>query len=284
MDPTQLIVQPVVSGATAAFVEQALSASTQWLRDRFAHHREAAQAQATANRNAYLDELAQRVQRLEVESDFLREQIAAAMSRPDFSVLMEHAVFAAAQTDNREKQVVLATIVSERLRVESDTLVALTSQMAADAAAHLAPKHLHILGFTYTVRQRRFPQFDPPVAPELHRRMELEWVALMLKPYEDLAFTRLDLQHLDSVRCLGARYGFFSASLDDELKSTTSPDFDYGRFVMTEIGARFQALYEATGLGGTTLTSTGSLIGMYVADQLANRPTDVTHWEVDTLP
>jgi hypothetical protein len=118
------------------------------------------------------------------------------------------------------------------------------------------------------------------VAPELLRTTEVEWVTLMLKPYEELDFTMLDLLHLDSVGCLGARHGMFlSPDLESQLKRATSPDFDYGQFVSTPVGASFQAHYEGSRLNGTSLTSSGSLIGMYVADQLANQPTDVTRWD-----
>jgi hypothetical protein len=291
MDPSELlIVEAAVSGAAGAFVQQVLTSGGGWLKDRFAHHSRAAQKKAAANGSAFLEELATKVQRLELESEFLREQVAHAMSQPDFTVLMQQAFLAAAQTGDPEKHTTLATIVAERLRVESDTVVALTSQMAAEAVAHLTPNQLHILAFAYTVETMRFPQPTTSVTPELLRTLEQVWVTLWLRPYEDLTCSVLDLLHLDSVGCLGARRGMLTYSdlrslrvtpapaLKEMLQQATNLEFDYARYVESPVGARFQALYESGGINDPSLTSTGSLIGMYVADQLASRPTDATRW------
>jgi hypothetical protein len=47
---------------------------------------------------------------------------------------------------------------------------------------------------------------------------------------------------------------------------------------MTRTEPKNRRVYDSQGLGGEMLTSVGSLIGMFVADQLANRPTDLTTW------
>jgi hypothetical protein len=282
MDPLQqFLATTAASSAISTVVQQAIVASGHWFHERYGHHSPAVQQQVKANVTSYLEELVSRIHKVEAENDIMKQQVATMMSQLDIAMLMERALLAGAETSDRQRHATLATIVSERLRVETDSLPALTSAIAVDAVAHLSPRHLQILAFTYTVEWMRWPKPEWSVAPALLSTMELEWAALSLKPYEGLEFTARDLNHLESAGCLGARRAFLTPDLNSKLRIATSPDFEYMRFVETPSGARFQAIYEGKELNGTSLTSSGSLIGMYVADQLADRPSDVTRWESD---
>ncbi len=274
-----LIITTVVSGAAGGLVNQTITSGSQWLRDRFAHHKEEAQKKAGENASDFLNELAPRIKKLEENSDFLREKIETAMSQPDFSALMQQALLSAAQTESKEKHILLAQVVSERLRADADSLLALTSQMACEAISHITSQQLKILGLHYTLEHMRFPAAHAPTSPELLRMLELEWVELTLAPYRDLNFSRLDLMHLDSLGCQGAHHGFLSPDLGGMLRRATSGEFEYERFVQTELGQHIRDLFEMQGLCGTSLQSTGSLVGMYVSNQLANIPTDIATWE-----
>ncbi len=280
MDPnTALVVGGAISGAAGALVQQTLTSGGAWLKERFAGHQPAAMQHAVVNVNDFLNELGARIQKMEESNLALRERIASAMEHPDYSVLMQRAVLAAAQTDERDKHILLAQLVSERLRVDEDTTLARTSHLACEAIADLTGKQLKILGFLYTLEAGHFPPRSSPSSPGLLRMLEQQWAQLTLKPYADLDCDQGDRRHLVSARCLGGRFGgFLVPSLDSMLKAATSSDFPYGDFVSTDFGAQLQAVYEGQKLNGMELTSAGSLIGMLVADQLASRPTDITSW------
>jgi hypothetical protein len=275
-----LVVTALVSGAAAGFVKETMTTGSQWLRDRFAHHKDEAQKKAGENASDFLNELAPRIKNLEENSDFLKQKIETAMSQPDFSMLMQQAILSAAQTESKEKHILLAQVVSERLRADADSLLALTSQMACEAISHMTSQQLRVLGLHYTLEHMRFPTAHAPTSPELLRMLRSEWIEHTLAPYKDLHFSRLDLMHLDSLGCLGAHHGFLSPDLAGMLsRATGSIEFEYERFVQTGLGRHILELFERQGLNGTSLQSTGSLIGMYVSDQLANKPTDITTWE-----
>jgi hypothetical protein len=280
VDPnTQLIVTSIASGAAGALVQQTLTSGGAWLTERFAGHQAAAKQQAAANVSDFLNELGARVQRMEESNLALHERIIAAMEHPDYSILMQRAVLAAAQTDERDKHILLVQLVSERLRIDENTTPARASHLASEAIAELTSEQLKILGFLYTLETMHFPPLSSPTSPELLRALELEWVQLTLNPYAGLECTNGDRRHLVSARCLGGRFGgLLVHSLESMLKSRTGGEFAYGDFVSTDLGAHLQAMYEGQKLNGMELTSAGSLVGMYVADQLASRPTDITTW------
>jgi len=279
VDPTQLlIVGSAVAGAAGALVEQTLSAAGGWLQERFSHHREAALKQATNNVIDFVNELGERVQGLADSNEALQERIATALEQPDFAILMQRAVLSAAQTSSHDVHVLLAQLVSERLRVDEDTTAARASHRACQAIADVTSDQLTILGFLYTLSHMHFPVPSESIAHELLRVLELEWVQLTLKPYAELTCTDLDRMNLYSVSCLGGRTGFLASTFDSDLKRATSVDFAFDGFVGTELGAHLRQVYDSQGFGGMVLTSVGSLIGMFVSDQLANRPTDISTW------
>lgn len=278
----ELIVTAVASGAAGSLAKETITSGLQWLKDKFAHHNKQAQKKAAENANDFLNELMPMIKKLEENSDFLRKRIETAMSQPDFSALMQQALISAAQTESKEKHILLAQVVSERLRESSDSLLALASQMAVEAISHITSNQLKILGFYYTLEHMRFPAPQNALSHELLRVLQREWLELMLSPYKDLQFTRLDLMHLDALGCLGARHGMIlSPGLRGMLIAATDMYFEaeYEQFAQTELVLHLRELFETQNLNGTSLKSTGSLIGMYVADQLANRPTDIAKWE-----
>lgn len=290
MDPnTALMVSSAVSGAAGALVQQTLTSGGSWLKDRFAGHQANAMQQAIANVNDFLDELGARVQRMEESNLALRERIADAMSHPDYSILMQRAVLAAAQTDNHDKHILLAQLVSERLRVDEDTTLARACKMACDAVENLASRQLNILGFLYTITHLQFPH--PAVTSiEVSQALEIQWLVATLSPYRTTGCTLVDRMHLESVGSIVAQRGTPQVAaplgramvvlpkLVGLLTSTIDPSFPYQQFIQTPAGLAAQALYDDASLGTVALTMTGSLIGMFVADTLASRPTDITAW------
>lgn len=279
MDPMQqLIAGNVVAGAAGALVQQTLSAGGGWIKDRYAHHRKAALQQATTNAVEFVNELGERVQRLAESNEALQEQITTAMEHPDFALLMERAYLSASQTDSHAKHVLLAQLISERLRVDEDTTAARASHRACLAIADLTNAQLKMLGFLYTLGHMPMPPLSDTTTPELLRVLELEWVHLTLKPYADMTCTDLDRMNLQAVGCLSGLTGFLAGMLSADLNRATSTDFAYTDFISTELGARIKEVYDRGLFAGMILTSVGSLIGMFVADQLANRPTDLTTW------
>ena len=94
----------------------------------------------------FLNELAQKVKQLEESKQISQEKINSAQDHPDFSALLQKALLTSAQTDNKDKHVILARLVSERLKTEPESILALGSKMACDAISYATVNQLMILG------------------------------------------------------------------------------------------------------------------------------------------
>ena len=71
------------------------------------------------------------------DSDRIKRQIESVLGNPDLSALLKDALIASSRTANEYKRKILARMVSERLRSQSEGLVALTSTLVCDAVKHL---------------------------------------------------------------------------------------------------------------------------------------------------
>lgn len=103
--------------------------------------------------------------------------------------------------------------------------------------------------------------------------VDTSWHAPVLQQHAETPY------HLDAVGCLGARHGMIlSPTLQSILCHATSEEFAYSHFVETDLGAHMHAIYDGTGLNGTSLTTTGSLLGMFTANLRTSRPTNIQEW------
>ncbi len=277
-DPLEPVGLIVVTSTVSVVVKEVLSSGLTWIRKRFADAPKATKEQVKINIEDFLIEFGGLVKRYEA-SNTEREEVDQVTNQPDFIVLMQRVLLSAAQTSRHDKHILLAQIVASRLQTtDEDSTLARTCELACEAVSHLTSNQLSLLALHYTLEHMPFPSQPTPLSEPLLRTIEIEWVQAILTPYSDVKCVQLDRKHLDAVGCIGAHGAFLSPGFESMLRHATSPDFAYERFIETELGAHLRDIFEKQGLNGTMLTSMGSLIGMYTADMLASRPTNVGMW------
>ncbi len=286
MDPLSIVtISSAVGGLAGKLTEKAWDSGEKWLASYFKDHHPKAQETATQNSLEFLAEVAQRVHQLELEAkddQKIKQQIESALEDPDFSALLKDALIASSRTDSEEKHKVLARIVSERLRSQSEGLLALTSTLACDAVKHLTLKQIRLLGIVTLIGHIRPTEFPVNVRkPETLGRWYSIWWAEQLAfhlPIESPMY--LDLSHLESVSCIQ-----YQMSVYQNLKVVMSmPSAKFGQnwpfddlIQNSEQGRQLNELWES-GLSHSRPTTVGHLIGIYVHDGLTKERT-IVDWE-----
>jgi len=279
MEPLSIVaISAAVGGAAGKLVEKAWDSGERWLASYFKDHHPKAQETARENSLKFLSDLAQRVHQLEEDAkdnDRIKRQIESALGDPDFSALLKDALIASSRTGNEDKHKILARIVSERLRCQSEGLVALTSTLACDAVKYLTPKQMRFLGITTFVYSIRPSPFPPTIPPEEFAQWYVKWLTRFLSlhlPIESL--THLDFTHLESVSCI--KYEPF---IGRDLRKILSPsaeagyDWPFDDFIQNNpFGKQLYELWK-NGMQQTALTTRGQLIGIYVHDELTKTKT-----------
>lgn len=284
MEPLSIIaISAAVGGVAGKFVEKAWAVGEKWLSPYFKDHYPKAQETARQNSLDFLADLAQRVHQLEEnvkDSHRMRQQTEFSLEDPDFSVLLQEALIASSRTNNEDKHKILARIVSERLRCQSEGLVALTSTLACNAVKHLTPKQMKFLGITTFVQGIRPSPFPPAIPPQQFGQWYVNWLTRTLSLLLPTgSMTNLDFVHLESVSCV--KYESFIVR---DLKAVLSPpsetgyDWPFDDFVQNNpIGKKLRELWE-NGMQQITLTTAGQLIGIYVHDEQTKTTTTMIGW------
>jgi len=264
-----------VGGAASKFVEETLDRGGRWIQTFFKDHREVAQQKAIENVKEFLNELAKRVEQLEESKKISQEQINAAQDHPDFSAFLQKALLTAAQTDNKEKHVLLARLVSERLKVEPESIRALSSKMACDLISYITPNQLMILSLAVILYRVR-----PNIDPSLEAVLELNktnfqdwldnWLIEMLKPYQNITFRPIDIEHLESLSCLKVN-PFIVRNLNDIFKQENF-SYDFEKMKDVNLKTSIKKVWN-DGLQKIDLTTVGAIIGVSVSDILSNTTT-----------
>jgi hypothetical protein len=280
MDATELVILgSAVGGAVGGLAQTVVAASIDWSRAKYAGHPPAAGAKAVENTRDFLEELIACVQRMEQSNTATHQQIAKAMYHPNYSVVMQQAILGASQTESRDTHILLAAIVSERLRIDEDTTAARVIPHACEVVTALTGRQLKLLGLLYTLQHMQLSPIPTTVPVDTQKTMGLLSVQNVLALYHDVDCKQLDWMNLTSEGCLIARPGMLvSQTLETMLRNATSPEFSFDRFYMTELGAHLRSIFDSM-LNGMHLTATGSLIGLFVSDQLAHRMTNLAKWE-----
>ncbi|MGB3905427.1 MAG: LPO_1073/Vpar_1526 family protein [Anaerolineae bacterium] len=280
MEPLSIItISAAVGGAAGKLIEKAWDSGEKWLASYFKDHHAVARDAARANSLEFLNDLAQRVHELEAgaKDDARKQQIRDALQDPDFSALLKDSLIASSRTASEEKHRILARIVSERVRSESEGLVALTSGIACEAVKYLTPKHIRFLGIatlTYYIRPIGCPSTTAGAPSD---ELYAAWLTDSLSPY--LPFEpmgNLDFLHLESLSCI--RY---DAPFTRKLERVLSPpdgsgcEWSYEEFVQDNaVGTQLHDIWES-GMQSTVLTTAGQLIGIYVHDELTGTTTEL---------
>lgn len=278
MEPLSIIaIGAAVGGAAGKFVEKAWDSGEKWIQTFFKDHREIAQQQATNNTMDFLNELAQKVKQLEETKQISQERINSAQDHPDFSALLQKALLTSAQTDNKDKHIILARLVSERLKTEPESIVALGSKMACDAISYATVNQLMILGLAvnfYGIRPNPFP---PIGVTEINFQDWLDnWLILRLKPYENITFRNIDITHLESLSCLKVN-SFMGRDLNEMFK-TDNLLYDFEKMSDVSLKTSMKKYWEE-GLQKIDLTTVGQIIGVSVSDLLTHTTTTFDGWE-----
>lgn len=278
MEPLSIIaIGAAVGGAAGKFVEKAWDSGEKWIQTFFKDHKEVAQQKATENTMDFLNELAQKVKQLEESKQISQEKINSAQDHPDFSALLQKALLTSAQTDNKDKHVILARLVSERLKTEPESILALGSKMACDAISYATANQLMILGLAvnfYDVRPNPYP---PLGVNETNFQEWLDnWLITRLKPYQNITFRPIDITHLESLSCLKVNT-FIRRGLNDMFKKDNL-SYDFEKMKDVTLKTSMKKVWDE-GLQKIGLTTVGQIIGVSVSDLLTNTTTTFDGWE-----
>lgn len=278
MEPLSIIaIGATVGGAAGKFVEKAWDSGEKWIQTFFKDHKEVAQIKATENTMDFLNELAQKVKQLEESKQISQEKINSAQDHPDFSALLQKALLTSAQTDNKDKHVILARLVSERLKTEPESILALGSKMACDAISYATLNQLMILGLAVNFYGIRPNQYPPLVVNETNFQAWLDnWLITRLKPYQNITFREIDITHLESLSCLKVNT-FIGRGLN-EMFQKDNLIYDFEKMRDVPLKDSMKKIWEQ-GIQKIDLTTVGQIIGVSVSDLLTNTTTTFDGWE-----
>jgi len=278
MEPLSIIaIGAAVGGAAGKFVEKAWDSGEKWIQSYFKDHKEVAQQKATDNTMDFLNELAQKVKQLEDSKQIPKDKIESAQDHPDFSAMLQKALLTSAQTDSKDKHIILARLVSERLKSEPESILALSSKMACDAISYATVNQLLILGLAvnfYGIRPNPFPPIG--VNETNFQEYMNAWLTQRLKPYEKIEFKQIDITHLESLSCLKVNT-FIGRGLNDMFKKENLV-YDFEKMVDIQLREKMKKIWN-DGLQKIDLTTVGQIIGVSVSDLLTNTNTTFDGWE-----
>ena len=265
------ILNTIVGAGTATLVNLAWDSGKRWLAARFADHQEKARKKGIENALKFLRELGERVDELEKTNQVSEQSLSTALEHPDFSVFFQKALLSAAQTDNRDKHLLLSGLVEERLQASPEALRSLASKMACDVIAYITPNQLQILGLAATVMH---------IGPleELDRTEVMQWLQKKLPPFMDVNLGSLNYTHLESLSCVSS-VALVPGSLPKVLRIKFGDGFDASEFLSTQLGQDLRRLWEEEDLQRYTLTTVGKLLGVMVSDLQFGDRTDLSSWE-----
>jgi hypothetical protein len=278
MEPLSIIaIGAAVGGAAGKFVEKAWDSGEKWIQSYFKDHKEVAQQKATENTMDFLNELAQKVKQLEESEQISKDKIESAQDHPDFSAMLQKALLTSAQTENKDKHVILARLVSERLKSEPESILALGSKMACDAISYATVNQLMILGLAVNFYRVRPNPYPPVNVNETNFQDWLDsWLIARLKPYQGITFGQIDITRLESLSCLKVNT-FIGRGLNDMFKKDNLI-YDFEKMKDALLKEAMKKIWN-DGLQKIDLTPVGQIIGVSVSDLLTNTTTSFDGWD-----
>ncbi len=279
MDPfSALALGATIGGVSGKLAEKALDSGEKWLKTFFTNHSAKVQNKARANALDFLVELANRVKELENKNDENKSRIQETQDQPDFSILLQKAILTAAQTDNKDKQRVLAQLVAERLTVDQESIFSLASKMACDSISFMTPGQITILAFLaniFTIEPTPFPPSH--ITVETFQAWMNQWIIKRLQPYSDLHIGKQDLNHLESLSCI-KRHQIADRDIN-KMFSTGNYIFDFSKLDNKNIRDKVLDCWHNKGVRVVSLTTTGEIIGILASDIISGSKTIISSWE-----
>lgn len=279
MDP--IITGTIVGGFAGEFAEKVWDSGQKWLESYFYNHGEKAQEQAKRNSLDFLVELASKVKVIEEKNYLSKEDIQTAQERPDFTAVLQKAILNSAETDNHEKHVLLARLVSEKLKTKPESTTSLATKMACNAIAYANIEQLKILGLQVNLLfvEPSISQSRSVTQEQVQKKFR-DWLISRLIVYHTVTIKPLDILHLQSLNCL-----YLERFLVRELAQILSKkilsqgfkdfSFDVETFQKCDIGRHVFKLWNNQGLEKVDLTPAGMMIGVYVSDMLTGTMTNL---------
>ncbi|MBK9794496.1 MAG: hypothetical protein IPP60_15715 [Sphingobacteriales bacterium] len=279
MEPISIIaLSAAIGGGAGKFAEKAWDSGEKWLKTFFKDHNELVQQKANENSLDFLSELAQRIKKLEDQNKVSADKIIESQNQPDFTILLQKAIITASQTDNKEKHVLLATLVTERLTSSSESIFTLTSKMACDTISYLTVNQIKILGFLANAKYIRpnLPPIQNLPINIFHEFVE-NWITSRLTPYHDLTFRSLDFKHLESLSCL--RIDELVYCKFDHLFNRGNLKVDFTKIKNRQLYTELKTIWDNSEFESSGLTTLGQLIGIIASDNLSKTYTDIGSWK-----
>lgn len=283
MDPLSLIgIGAAIGGASGKFAEKSWDLGEKWILSFFKGHKEGAQKLALENSNSFLNELALRVKKIEDQNVISQERINKAQDYPDFSALLQKAFLISSQTESKEKHILLARIVSERLTSESESIFSLASRMACDAISYISSNQIKLLGLIANTHliSPEISSFDGEQIELTQENMD-DWFTTRFTPFKSLIIGVQDLHHLESISCL-KRSGSYGMKFDmfySIFNTNKDSRFNFKLLKDVELMNKINDLWEKGKLQKIDLTTIGQIIGVMASDLLSNTTTSFTNWE-----
>ncbi|MEG2255120.1 MAG: hypothetical protein RSC33_07320 [Vagococcus sp.] len=245
-----------VGGAAGKFTELAFQQGKEWVNEYFYKHRPTAIQKAQQNTSEFLIEMSNRVSKLE------NTKVKDILEDPEFSSLLQKAVLTSAQTDNKEKHKLLADLLSERLKCDSESNFTVGCKMAVNVLEYLTSHHLQILAFICELRYVMTSEFPSYEALKLH-------LDKRLTPYLNIQISSYDLMHLESLSCTTHEFMYKNNVSGLLVKKSKYYSDEY---LQTEIGGKINSIWNSP-MEGMTLTISGLILGWNViADKFSEPP------------
>jgi hypothetical protein len=275
-DPLSLVAAgAAIGGLASKVVEKTWDSGERWLRERFGSHAVEAREQARENAAKFVHQLAVRVAELEKHHILKQENVSDTQRDPQFSSLLQQTILNSAKTSDDKKHDLLARLVAARLASQSETTLALASDLASDAITRSTRRQLELMALCCFLDEIR-PMDPIPTAADYHK-----WLAIHLRPFEDFEFVDVDARHLVAIACATydpASNRSLSVTLlfkagTHLIEQLCNDDFRHIPIIDT-----LQISWDS-GLAGVRLTSVGSIIGGLSLSQIKGKDFGPPDWK-----
>jgi hypothetical protein len=283
----------LVGEFTGRFSQDIYNSGKNWIIARFKDHPKEAQESANRNVNNFFGEVNIRVGALEKLYEDIGDKEEHALSDPDYTYLLYEAVLVAARTDSKQKHKLLARLVADRLQAETYSLQSLAVHTATNAILQLSAKHLKFLGVLSVIHDLQPASHPKGVDFKDLSQWYSKWLSDELSPMIPIgAMTEYDFMHLVAISCITyipPQYPTttfetmtfaskipeepdewkLNAILEKKFHSFTGCNVLGSSLLLSNIEQELTKYWKDGLIKRASLTSAGSLIGMYVRDTIS---------------